>query len=143
MKFGGNSERQSRDGLAESSFRPSDTNSKRWRRSAVAVALASISLGMVVNAKPAAAAFRDNPGSWGLDRTDQRSLPLDSDYVYRNLGSGVKVYVVDSGVNADHREFQDLTRPGLPTRVQEGYNAVSFEPPTPFLGGNFDCDGHG
>jgi len=98
---------------------------------------------MVVNAKPAAAAFRDNPGSWGLDRIDQRSLPLDSDYVYRNLGSGVKVYVVDTGVNADHREFQDFTRPGLPTRVQEGYNAVSFEPPTPFLGGNFDCDGHG
>ena len=39
---------------------------------------------------------------WGLDRIDQRSNTLDGSYTFTKTGTGVKVYVVDSGVNATH-----------------------------------------
>ncbi|XP_033121286.1 aqualysin-1-like [Anneissia japonica] len=42
---------------------------------------------------------------WGLDRIDQRNLPLDSEYSSTGKGSGVIVYVVDSGVNTRHSNF--------------------------------------
>lgn len=37
--------------------------------------------------------------SWGLNRIDQRSLPLDSWYTYSYVGTGITVYVIDTGVN--------------------------------------------
>ncbi|MSV37795.1 MAG: S8 family serine peptidase, partial [Actinobacteria bacterium] len=43
--------------------------------------------------------------SWGLDRIDQRDLPLSSSYTYTATGAGVKAYIVDSGIKADHVEF--------------------------------------
>src|SRR5215204_5674431 len=39
-----------------------------------------------------------NPPSWGLDRIDQRSLPLDLKYHYPNLGNSVVAYVIDTGI---------------------------------------------
>jgi subtilisin family serine protease len=49
-----------------------------------------------------------NPPSWGLDRIDQRSLPLDSKYVYPDTaGEGVNVYVIDTGINLQHVEFKN------------------------------------
>src|SRR5262249_42064492 len=36
------------------------------------------------------AATQPNPPSWGLDRIDQRDLPLDSSYTYPNDGAGVR-----------------------------------------------------
>lgn len=44
---------------------------------------------------------------WGLDRTDQRNLPLDSDYSPPAEGSGIDIYIVDSGIDKDHPEFGD------------------------------------
>lgn len=41
---------------------------------------------------------------WGLDRIDQRSNTLDQSYSFAQTGTGVKVYIVDSGVNAIHTE---------------------------------------
>src|SRR4051812_31540856 len=41
----------------------------------------------------------------GLDRIDQRDLPLDTKYSYLNSGAGVNVYIIDSGIRTTHQEF--------------------------------------
>jgi hypothetical protein len=66
---------------------------------------------------------------WGIDRVDQRSLPLDSRYRYSSGGAGVTAYVVDTGVRSDHLDFGG--------RVTAGYNAASSDP------AGSDCSGHG
>src|SRR5215510_8013053 len=48
---------------------------------------------------------QSNP-PWGLDRIDQASLPLNAQYTYNATGSGVRAYVIDSGIRASHVEFQ-------------------------------------
>ena len=52
---------------------------------------------------------------WGLDRIDSRT-GRDGKYTYSNTGAGVRVYVVDSGVNGDHPAF------GSPSRVVDGWS---------------------
>lgn len=53
---------------------------------------------------------RTNP-PWGIDRLDQRSLPLSSSYTSTNNGSGVDVWVIDSGVDLRHSEFSKQKNP--------------------------------
>lgn len=44
--------------------------------------------------------------TWGLDRVDQRDLPMDGSYIYRDsAGAGVNVYILDTGLNASHSDF--------------------------------------
>ncbi|CAG9463769.1 unnamed protein product [Pedinophyceae sp. YPF-701] len=62
--------------------------------------------------------------SWGLDRVDQQSLPLDGAYDPDVLGAGAHVFVADTGVRTDHVEFSG--------RVSDSYSAVSG---SPFAGG--------
>ncbi len=67
--------------------------------------------------------------TWGLDRIDQRARPLSTSYTYNATGSGVTVYILDSGINFAQADFAG--------RASAGYDAI-----TP--GGTAaDCDGHG
>ncbi|MEU3501737.1 S8 family peptidase [Streptomyces hundungensis] len=57
------------------------------------------------------------PPSWGLDRIDQRKLPLDRSYTYPGgAGAGVTAYIIDSGVRISHQDFGG--------RASYGYDAV-------------------
>lgn len=66
---------------------------------------------------------------WGIDRIDQRSLPLNEQYTYVNDGQGVNAYVIDTGILPTHWEFQG--------RASAIYDAVNRE------GNGIDCNGHG
>lgn len=66
---------------------------------------------------------------WGLDRLDQRVLPLSTTFTAPSTGAGVDVYVVDTGVLAGHADFGG--------RVAAGWTAIDDGR------GSSDCNGHG
>ncbi|MFF3647651.1 S8 family peptidase [Streptomyces sp. NPDC002181] len=69
-----------------------------------------------------------SPPSWGLDRIDQRPLPLDSSYTYPDkAGEGVTAYIIDTGVRISHTEFGG--------RASYGFDAIDND--------NTAQDGHG
>ena len=66
--------------------------------------------------------------TWGLDRVDQRTLPLSTTYSYTSTGVGVRAYIIDTGIRLDHAEFAN--------RATSGYDAIDG-------GAADDCNGHG
>jgi subtilisin family serine protease len=66
--------------------------------------------------------------TWGLDRVDQRALPLSATYTYSSTGTGVRAYIIDTGILYTHGEFG--------TRAVSGFDAVDG-------GSADDCHGHG
>lgn len=75
--------------------------------------------------------------TWGLDRIDQEALPLDHEYEPAFTGSGVDVYIVDTGLDTLHHEFtQNPAR-----EVKNVYSSYSNNKLNP--GVNTDGEGHG
>lgn len=62
-----------------------------------------------------------SPAPWGLDRVDQRYLPLDNSFSYGAAGYGVNAYVVDSGIKSGHAEFGTRLKSVGYTGVSDGY----------------------
>jgi subtilisin family serine protease len=54
--------------------------------------------------------------TWGLDRSDQRDLPLDGEYSPGATGAGVHVYVLDTGLDLDHAEYAERLGEGFASR---------------------------
>ena len=69
---------------------------------------------------------QSNP-PWGLDRIDQRNRPLSATYTYNWTGSGVRAYVIDTGIRTSHTQFGG--------RASNVFDA--------FGGSGADCNGHG
>jgi subtilisin family serine protease len=78
--------------------------------------------------QPVTVSATQSPATWGLDRVDQRAVPLSNTYSYTATGTGVKAYVIDTGIRLNHTDFGG--------RAVSGYDAVDG-------GSADDCNGHG
>ena len=72
---------------------------------------------------------------WGLDRIDQRALPLSAGFTYTNSGAGVNVYILDSGIRLTHLDVA-----GRANYVPNGANGDFVNDGQ---GSAADCNGHG
>ena len=70
-----------------------------------------------------------SPATWGIDRIDQRNLPLNNSYTYNTTGAGVHFYGLDTGIRGTHNEFTGRMAGGA-TFILDGR-------------GTTDCNGHG
>ena len=66
---------------------------------------------------------------WGLDRIDQRNRPLNGQFNYTRTGSGVKAYIIDTGIRFSHSQFGGRAISGRDTYSNDNDSS--------------DCNGHG
>jgi serine protease len=79
---------------------------------------------------PVSISTTQSNATWGLDRIDQRDLPLNGSYTYPDGGgAGVRAYILDTGILGNHVDFGG--------RVTGGFTAISDGR------GSTDCNGHG
>ncbi|RPK91993.1 MULTISPECIES: S8 family peptidase [Streptomyces] len=120
-KYGASIERTYRSALNGYAVEATAAEAKKF---AADPAVASVSQ----NRTFTASATQNNPPSWGLDRIDQRSLPLDQRYTYPDkAGEGVTAYIIDTGVRISHSDFGG--------RAFNGFDAVDND--------NVSQDGNG
>jgi subtilisin family serine protease len=74
-------------------------------------------------------AATQSPVTWGLDRIDQRALPLSNSYTYDTTASNVRAYIIDTGIRTTHSDFGGRASVGTDT-IGDGRNGQ-------------DCNGHG
>jgi subtilisin family serine protease len=75
------------------------------------------------------ASATQNNATWGIDRIDQRALPLSTTYTYATTASNVSAYIIDTGVRASHSQFGG--------RAKSGYDFVDND------ANSDDGNGHG
>ncbi|WP_405060396.1 S8 family peptidase [Kribbella sp. NBC_01505] len=85
-----------------------------------------VAISQDVRIENAVDATQANP-TWGLDRIDQRNLPLSASYTYTRTGQGVHAYIIDTGVTPSHPDFGG--------RATFDFNGIDTN--------NTDCMGHG
>ncbi|MBY8877554.1 S8 family peptidase [Actinacidiphila acidipaludis] len=86
-------------------------------------------LGPTTGVHPGSRERRAAAASWGLDRIDQRNLPLDHQFTVDGTGQGATAYVLDTGIDFGHSEFGGRAVPGYDA-IGDGRNGQ-------------DCEGHG
>src|SRR5258705_436332 len=67
--------------------------------------------------------------TWGIDRIDQRALPLSTTYTYSTTASNVHAYIIDTGILTTHTQFGG--------RASSGFDFVDND------SNATDCNGHG
>jgi subtilisin family serine protease len=67
--------------------------------------------------------------TWGIDRIDQRNLPVDGNYTYNTTATNVHAYIIDTGILTSHTQFGGRASVGV-DEVGDGQNGI-------------DCNGHG
>lgn len=70
-----------------------------------------------------------NNATWGIDRSDQRNLPLSGTYTYNTTASNVNAYIIDTGILNSHSDFSGRSSSGIDTVDNDGDAN--------------DCNGHG
>lgn len=81
--------------------------------------------------RPVQASTTQTDAPWGLDRIDQTSTPLTRTYTYGPAGQGVDVYIIDSGINLSHADFEGRIDTARAFYADDLGETVD------------DCDGHG
>jgi subtilisin family serine protease len=98
---------------------------EKARRLAADPAVASVEQDAISSASD----VQSNPPSWGLDRADQKTLPLNRSYAYSTTASNVTAYIIDTGLSTSHTDFGG--------RASSGYDFVDNDTDAN------DCNGHG
>lgn len=73
--------------------------------------------------------------TWGLDRIDQVTRPLDGLYHNNYRGVGSHAFIIDTGIRADHSEFTG--------RILPGFNVAPDSSGATVSSNTSDCNGHG
>jgi subtilisin family serine protease len=120
-KYGADIERTYTKALNGYAVEASETEAKRLAADPAVASVTQNRIFGITGTQP-------SPPSWGLDRIDQKNLPLNSSYTYPDsAGQGVTAYVIDTGVRVTHSDFGG--------RASYGYDAVDND--------NTAQDGHG
>src|SRR4051812_10604760 len=83
---------------------------------------------------------------WGLDRVDQRQLPLDGVFNYPPPNTTVYVHVIDTGVRVTHVEFGGRASIAGDYVDDDGDgdpNDIGNDDANPSVPDGADCNGHG